>query len=467
MPPENPRTSPKKPDLVIRNGWVVTPEGTFRGGVAIADEKIAAIGADDVLPDGRDVIDAAGKHILPGVIDGHVHFREPGLTYKEDFGTGSAAAVCGGVTAVIDMPNVIPPTADAEKVREKQRLGEAKSLVDFGLLGVVLQTNTEQILPMAEAGVIGYKIFFGDTVGSLPCPDDGMCIEAFSYIAQSGLPAGVHAESRAIMNYYTNRLKAEGKNSPIYWEASRPAICEAESVAHAIFFAETFGAKLHVLHMSSKQGAWLVRDAKARGLRVTAETSPHYLLRDAKEMAEFGPLLKMNPPVRSRDHGEVLWDGLVRGYVDTIATDHSPHTMEEKGTDTTGKLLKAAIWDCISGFCGVETAVPVMLTEVNKGRMTLNHYVKLTSENPAKVWQIYPQKGAIRLGSDGDITIVDMDKEGVIDVNKLHSKNKPSPWHGWKVKGMPVCTIVRGHVQMRDGEPIGKPIGQLVRPNPA
>ena len=451
-------------DLVIKNGWVVTPEETFQGGVAIAGEKFVAIGTNDSLPDGQEVIDAKGNHILPGIIDGHVHFREPGLTYKEDFGTGSTAAVCGGVTTVIDMPNVIPPTADAEKVKEKQRLAETKSLVDFGLLGVVLQTNTDQILPMAEAGVIGFKIFFGDTVGSLPCPDDGMCLEAFSHIAQSKLPVGVHAENRQIMTYWTDKLKAEGKNSPIYWEASRPAVCEAASVAHALFFAETFGAKLHVLHMSSKQAAWMVRDAKARGLRVTAETGPHYLLRESKEMAEMGPLLKMNPPVRSIDHAEVLWDGLLHGYVDMLATDHSPHTMEEKGTDATGKLLKPAIWDCISGFCGVETAVPLMLTEVNRGRLTLHQYVRVASENPARVWQLYPKKGAIRLGSDADVTIVDMDKEGVIDANRLHSKTKPTPWHGWKVKGIPVCTVVRGHVQMREGEPVGQPIGRMLRP---
>ena len=467
MPAENSHPEVKKADLVIRNGWVVTPKVTFRGGVAIAEEKFVAIGSDDALPPAEEVIDAGGKHILPGVMDGHVHFREPGLTYKEDFGTGSAAAVCGGVTTVIDMPNVVPPTADAEKVREKQRLAEQKSLVDFGLLGVILQTNTDQILPMAQAGVIGYKIFFGDTVGSLPCPDDGMCLEAFSLIAQSKLPVGVHAESRAIMNHYTSRLKAEGKNDPIYWEASRPAVCEAESVAHALFFAETFGVKLHVLHMSSKQGAWLVRDAKARGMRVTAETSPHYLLRDAKEMAEFGPLLKMNPPVRSADHAEVLWDGLLNGYVDTIATDHSPHTMDEKGADASGKMLKPAIWDCISGFVGVETAVPLLLTEVNRGRMTLSQYVKVASENPARVWQVFPQKGAIRLGSDADLVIVDMEKEAVLDAARLHSRNKPTPWHGWKVKGIPVLTIVRGHVQMRDGEPVGKPIGRMLRPVPA
>ncbi|MBI4525217.1 MAG: dihydroorotase family protein [Deltaproteobacteria bacterium] len=453
-------------DLVIKNGWVVTPEETFKGGVAIKDEKFVALGTDDVLPTGKEEIDAKGKYILPGIIDGHVHFREPGLGYKEDFTTGSTAAVCGGVTMVMDMPNVTPPTADAEKVRDKIKLAEGKFLTDVAFFGVVVQTNIEQILPMAEAGVIGYKIFFGETIGNLPFPDDGACLDAFRFIAQSKLPLGIHAENRQIMAYHTNKLKAEGKNDPIYWESSRPDICEAESVHHAIFFAETFGTKLHVYHMSSKQAAWMVRDAKARGLRVTAETGPHYLLREYKDMAEVGPLLKMNPPVRSRDHAEVLWDGLLNGYIDMIATDHSPHTLEEKGSDITGKMTKPAIWDCISGFCGVETAVPVMLTEVNKGRMTLNHYVKLTSENPARVWQIYPKKGCIRLGSDGDVTIVDLEKEGTIDVNKLHSKNKPSPWHGWKVKGMPVCTIVRGHVQMRDGEVVGKPVGKVVRPNP-
>lgn len=451
-------------DLVIKNGWVVTPEATFKGGVAITDEKFVAIGTDDTLPQGKEEIDVKGRHILPGLIDGHVHFREPGLGYKEDFTTGSTAAVCGGITMVMDMPNVNPPTADAEKVKEKIKFAEGKFLSDYAFFGVVVQTNAGQILPMKEAGVIGYKIFFGETIGNLPFPDDGMCLEVFDLIAKSQLPVGIHAENRQIMAYYTNKLKAEGKNDPVYWEASRPDICESESVHHAIFFAETFKTKLHVYHMSSKQAAWLVRDAKARGLRVTAETGPHYLLREPKDMAQVGPLLKMNPPVRTKDHAEILWDGLLKGYVDSIATDHSPHTLEEKGCDIKGKLTKPAIWDCISGFCGVETGVPLMLTEINKGRMTLNHYVKVASENPAKVWQIYPRKGAIRLGSDGDATVVDMDKEGAIDVNKLHSKNKPSPWHGWRVKGMPVYTIVRGHVQMREGEPVGKPIGKLQRP---
>ena len=455
-----------KADLVIKNGTVVTPENTFDGGVAIHDEKFVAIGTNDSLPEGTREIDAKGKHILPGLIDGHVHFREPGMTHKEDFGTGSRSAVAGGITCVVDMPNTIPPVTHPEQVEEKKKLAEEKSLLDFALLGVVVQTNADQILPMARVGAVGYKIFFGETIGNLPFPDDGVCQDVFRNIAESRLPLCIHAENRQIMYHHLNRIKEEGKTDPVNWESTRPAICEAESVHHALFFAETFGTKMHVLHMSSKQAAGMVRDAKARGLRITAETGPHYLLREPKDMEKVGPLLKMNPPVRTRDHGEVLWDGLLNGYVDMIATDHSPHTLEEKGADADGNMLKPAIWDCISGFCGVETAVPLILTEVNKGRMSLNHYVRVASENPAKVWQVYPQKGALRVGSDGDVTIVDMDKEGAIDIHKLHSKNNPSPWHGWKVKGMPVTAIVRGHVQMQDGEPVGEPIGRMVCPVP-
>jgi len=453
-----------KADLVVKNGIVVTPHSSFEGGVAITGGKFTAVGTDDFLPEGKDVIDAGGKHILPGLIDAHVHFRDPGVIHKEDFATGSTAAVCGGITTVIDMPNQIPPTENAEQVGVKKRIAESKSLCDFAVLGVVHQTNADHILPMAKAGAIGYKIFFGETVGNLPFPDDGMCIEVFSNITESKIPLCVHAENRQIQHYWTNKLKAAGKNDPIYWEASRPALCEAESIAHIMFLAENFGTKLHIVHASTKQAVKMVRDAKARGLRFSAETQPHYLLRVASDMAEVGPLLKMNPPVRSKEHQDALWEGLLDGAIDMIATDHSPHTLEEKGCDITGKMLKPAIWDCISGFCGVETNVPLMLTQVNKGRMTLNHYVKVASENPARVWQMYPKKGAIRLGSDGDLTIVDMNKEMTIDPNKLHSKNKPTPWGGWKVKGVPVYTIVRGQVQMKDGEPVGKAIGQMQTP---
>ncbi|MDE0213768.1 MAG: dihydroorotase family protein, partial [Deltaproteobacteria bacterium] len=265
-----------KADMVIRNGTVVTPESTFDGGVAIHDGKFVAIGTNASLPEGTEEIDAKGKHILPGLIDGHVHFREPGMTHKEDFGTGSRSAIAGGITCVVEMPNTIPPVTHPEQVEEKKRLAEEKSLVDFALLGVIVQTNADQILPMARAGAVGYKIFFGETIGNLPFPDDGVCQDVFQNITESRLPLCIHAENRQIMYHHLNRIKEEGKTDPVNWESTRPAICEAESVHHAIFFAETFGTKMHVLHMSSKQAAGMVRDAKARGLRITAETGPHY-----------------------------------------------------------------------------------------------------------------------------------------------------------------------------------------------
>ena len=183
-------------------------------------------------------------------------------------------------------------------------------------------------------------------------------------------------------------------------------------------------------------------------------------------MDKAGPLLKMNPPVRTRDHGEALWDGLLNGYVDMIATDHSPHTLEEKGADIHGNMLKPAIWDCISGFCGVETGVPLMLTEVNKGRMSLNHYVKLASENPAKVWQLYPRKGALRVGADGDVTIVD-NGQGRRHRHHQAATARTTPRRGTAGgEGMPVAAVVRGHVQMQDGEPVGRPIGRMLAPTP-
>src|SRR5262249_5967165 len=193
-----------KVDLVVKNGYVVTPQETFKGGVAIAGEKFVSIGTDDSLPDGKQIIDARGLHILPGLIDAHVHFREPGVTHKEDFSTGSTAAVCGGITTIIDMPNQLPPTANAEQVDVKRKIAQSKCLCDCALLGVVHQTNADDILPMAKRGAIGYKIFFGETIGNLPFPDDGMCQIVFPNITKSGVPLCIHAENRQIQHFWTN-----------------------------------------------------------------------------------------------------------------------------------------------------------------------------------------------------------------------------------------------------------------------
>jgi dihydroorotase len=447
-------------DLIIKNGTVVTPDATVRAAVLVKDGKFAGIVSGDDLPAAREVYDASGLHVLPGVIDIHVHFRDPGVTYKEDFGTGSLAAAFGGVTTVIDMPNVLPPTSTVDGFRAKLAEASKKSYVDFGIIGVVFEENTPELPALAETGVIGFKIFMGETVGKLPSPSDGGIIEAMKVIARTGLRVGVHAEDNSIIKYYTDKFKAEGRTDPkkdyAAFPESRPNVAEAECISRAILFAQVTGAKLHIYHMSSKEGVALVGAARARGQDVTAETGPHYLLLDYTHMRQVGTMVKMNPPVRTKEDGQALWQGLSDGVVSAIATDHSPHTREEK--------IKDNIWDAIPGFCGVETAVKLILTEVNKGRMTLNQYVKVTSEGPAKVFNMYPKKGCLRIGSDADLTIVDMDREGVIKAEDLHSKNKVTPFEGFKVKGIPVATIVRGKVVMRNGKVEGAPAGQIVRP---
>lgn len=446
-----------KVDLLIKNGKVVTPEETLDAAVAVSGGKIVGIIAGSELPAAAEVYDAAGKYVLPGLIDIHVHFRDPGVTYKEDFETGSLAAAFGGITTVVDMPNVNPATSNVEAFNLKLTEASKKSFVDFGIICVVVQDNVSELVSVAEAGAIGFKVFLGETVGKIPAPNDGMLLDALRIIAKTGRRVGFHAENNEIIKHATALLKEAGRTDPKAHAEGRPNEAEADAIAKVIQFARMTGARAHIYHMSCKEGVDLVKNARAAGVDITAETGPHYLLLDVNYMDKVGSMLKMNPPVRTMDNGEKLWEGLLDGSVAAIATDHSPHTMEEK--------MKDNIWEAIPGFCGVETSVPLMLTQINKGRMTINNYVKVASEGPAKVFDMYPAKGSLRIGTDADITIVDMNKEGVLSAEKLHSKNKVTPFNGFKVKGMPVCTIVRGKFVMKDGEIIGKPgQGQLVRP---
>jgi dihydroorotase len=445
-------------DLIVKNGTVVTSDATFDADLAIDDGKIVAIAQPGELSlDAAEVYDAAGKYVLPGVIDGHVHFREPGLEYKEDFGTGSRAAVMGGVTLVLDMPNTKPPTDTPEHVELKRRLAGEKSWCDFGILGLLVQENVDQIQPMAAAGVVGYKCFLGETVGNIPAPDDGMLLDGLREVAATGLRIGFHAENNDIMQHLIRKAKASGRTDALAHVDTRPALAEVESIQRMGLFAKHTGTKIHIFHLSSKDGLDMIDEWRAKGVDVTTETGAHYSFLTSEDMRTLGSMLRMNPPVREPGHGDALVAGLVDGRVNSVATDHSPHTKEEKLNDD--------IWKAISGFAGVEISVRLFLTyAVNAGRMTLQQFVRATSEGPARVWDLYPRKGAIRLGSDGDLTIVDLDKEGVIRESEMHGKNNPTPFDGHKTRGQAVATIVRGQIVMRDGELIGSPIGRVVTP---
>jgi dihydroorotase len=443
-------------ELAIAGGTIIMPDNTFTGSVLVRDGKIAGVTAETNGGGADQVIDARGLYVLPGIIDTHVHFREPGLTHKEDFQTGSTAAVLGGVTTVADMPNTIPPTATVDAYATKRKLGEEKSYVDFSIIAVILQDSLDHIADLAAEGVLGYKIFMGPTVGGLLPPDDGAMVEALELVAQTGRRCAFHAESHQIIHHLEAKFQREGRTDPLAHVDARPVISSMEAVGRAGLFAKMTGARIHIMHESANAVCDLVRRLRSEGVDITVETAPHYLLFSAEDMERLGVLLKINDPIRYRADSDRLWDELRAGVINMIATDHSPHLPEEK--------FKDDIWEAIPGFPGVETSVRLMLTEVNRGRMTLNEYVRWASENPARVWGLYPNKGSLLPGTDADFTIVDMQRRGVIRAEQLHSKGKYTPFEGVETVGLPIFTIIRGNVQMRDGELVGKPVGRYVTP---
>jgi dihydroorotase (multifunctional complex type) len=284
-----------------------------------------------------------------------------------------------------------------------------------------------------------------------------MLIEGLHIIHELGMRCGFHAENDQIMQHLIQKLQAAGRTDPLAHLESRPAVAEVESVQRMALFAKHTGARIHIFHLSSRDGLETIEEWRRKGVDITCETGAHYCFLSADDMRVLGPVLRMNPPVREAGHGDALMDGLASGTVTSIATDHSPHLREEK--------LNPDIWQAISGFAGVETSVRLFLTyAVNSGRMTLQQFVRASSEGPAQTWGLYPTKGAIQVGADGDLTIVDLDLEGVIEEARLHGKNNLNPFEGHRTRGEAVATIVRGQIVMRDGQLVGEPRGRMARP---
>ena len=436
-------------DIVITGGEVVTADAVYRADVAIAGEKIIAVGAPETMPPANRTIDASNRKIIPGAIDSHVHFRTPGYDYKEDWQTGTGAAARGGVTTVLEMPNTNPPTATLEALKLKQGIAARQAYVDYGIYGLLDENNIDQLEALAAAGVSGFKCFMGNTFGDLPAPSDGAMLEGFEILARLGMRCTVHAENASIMARRQARLEAAGRTDTLAHLAARPEVCAVEAVSRAVIFAEWTGARLHIAHKSSKDALYILRDAKRRGVDVTVETCPQYLLLSTEDQKKLGNVLRVNPPIREPGHQEPLWEALREGVVDMIATDHAPHTPEEK--------TRASVWQCDCGFPGVETQMPLMLTEVGKGRMSLSDYVRWACVNPAKAWGFFPNKGVIQPGADADIALLDLKREWSIDQSQLFSKSKISPWHGRRVQGGPVLTMVRGRVVMEGGKLVAAP----------
>jgi len=440
----------KEVDLVIRGAQVVSPDRIFEAAVAIAGERIVAVGHDDTMPSAREEMRADGLHLLPGAIDSHVHFRDPGYPNKETWKTGSAAAALGGVTTVFEMPNTNPPTGTVEALRLKQKAAES-SYVDFGIHGLLGDDTVERLEELLDAGVTSFKAFVGNTFGNLPAPTDGALLEGFEKLAPLGIRTVVHAENSSILFRRQKKMQAAGRIDAMAHLAARPAVAEIEAIGRVLTLAEWTGARVHIAHHSAADSLYLLRAARARGVDVTAETCPQYLLLNTDHMRTLGGVMRLNPPIREPRHNQPLWDALLDGTLDMIATDHAPHAPEEK--------TRESIWDCDCGFPGVETQMPLMLTEVNRGRASLMDYVRWSSVNPAKAWGLYGTKGVIAPGAHADIAFVDMNRAGVLSQNKLQSISKISPWNGRAVRGYPLHTLLRGRFVMRDGRLVAEAAG--------
>jgi dihydroorotase len=429
-------------DLVITNGQIVTPDSVFTGSIAIKDGKILAVGEASAMPPATETFDAQGMHILPGAIDDHVHFRDPGYPHKEDWESGTAAAAFGGVTCVFDMPNTIPPTANGEILSAKHAIAASKAHIDYGLYGLLGDNTIATVPELIDGGIIGFKLYMGNTFGKIPSPDTGATLECFEVAAATGKRVSLHAENNEIMERRQKRLMAAGIKDQWAHLAARPNVVAIEAVSRAAILAEWTGARIHVLHISTAEELRPLREAKARGVDITGETCPHYFLLSTDDYARVPGIIAVNPPVREKQNQQPIFDALVDGTIDVIATDHAPHAYEEK--------TRNDIWTVDCGFPGVETQMPLMLSQVNAGRMTISDYVRMSAYNPARIWGLYPLKGALLPGSDADIAIVDLERDHVIRDAETQSRSKVSPWDGTKVKGLPIHTIVRGRFVMKD-----------------
>jgi len=431
-------------DLLIKGATLVNHAGEGLADLGVRDGRIAAIGNLAANAGGK-TLDATGLHVLPGVIDTQVHFREPGLEHKEDLASGSRAAVLGGVTAVFEMPNTKPATVSAEALADKVARGRGRMHCDFAFFVGATRENVEE-LPRLERlpGAAGVKVFMGSSTGDLLVDDEETLSRILALIERR---ATFHAEDEGRLRERAS-LRREGEPaSHSEWRDPEAALA---ATAKLLRLASAAGKRVHVLHVSTAAEMQLL--ALHKDLASTEVTPQHLTLVAPEVYQALGTKAQMNPPLRDSSHQEALWWGLAQGVVDVLGSDHAPHTLEEKSQSYPASP---------SGMPGVQTLVPVMLDHVSEGRLSLARFVDLTSAGPQRLFGI-AGKGRVAVGYDADLTIVDLKSEHVIEDAWIASKCCWTPFAGRKVRGWPAGTIVRGRVAMWEGQ-LGSACGEPVR----
>lgn len=431
-------------DLVLKGGTVVNHAGEAPADIGVKDGRIVAIGTIGEGLAGK-TIGARGLHILPGVIDTQVHFREPGLELKEDLATGSRSAVLGGVTAVFEMPNTRPPTTTAQALAAKVATATDRMYCDFAFFVGAARDNIDRLGELERLpGAAGIKVFMGSSTGDLLVDDEASLARILAAIRRR---ASFHSEDEARLR---ERMRLQREGDPSSHSEWRDAEAALASTERLLRLARQAGKRVHVLHVSTGEEMALL--ALHKDIASVEVTPQHLTLAAPEAYVTLGTKAQMNPPIRDRYHQERLWWGLNEGVVDVLGSDHAPHTLEEKS-----KSYPATP----SGMPGVQTLVPIMLDHVNAGRLSLARFVDLTSAGAQRLFGI-AGKGRIAVGYDADFTIVDLKAEQVIEESWIGSKCGWTPFAGRKVKGWPVGTLVRGRLAMWQGE-LGPAAGQPVR----
>lgn len=441
-------------DLLISRGLVVSESGIAERSVAIAGGRVAAVLSDGAAPEAREVIDARGKLVLPGLVDAHVHFREPGLTHKEDFASGSAAAAAGGVTTVMVMPTDNPLTSTPETFQEKRRLGEGRSQVDFALQAG-LGPDTSHVRALAELGAISFELFQTGAPQPLNVDDPADLLRCLQAVREVDGVTGVTPGSSSLLAHYAEVTRKTHGAARAGHAQSWPPEVEAMGVAHACLVAALADARIHLRQVSTAASVAALHALARDGF--TAEVTPHNLVLDDSALHRLGPVAKVAPPLRDQLDLMAVRRALAEGRIDIVATDHAPHTPAEKAAG------EDDIWKAPGGFPGVQTWLPLMLRLVGEGVLDYPRLVTACAAAPARIFGLYPRKGALNVGSDADLVLIDPSRPMRIDDADQVSRARRSPFHGLEAPATPVLALLRGEVVMRDGRPVGAPRGAFVK----
>ncbi len=463
-----------KMDLLIKNGYVYQHSDDFKVmNIGIKDEKIHFISKTHMEIEADHVINATGLYVLPGMIDSHVHFREPAKNPNdtETFFSGTRAAAAGGITTVLEMPNSYPCTYSTTLLNNRKNVLKDQALIDYALYGAAGSDHIDNIIPLASEGIVAYKTFMHRAPKGREAEFEGFTMtsdrelyEGMSEIRHTGLPLAIHAEHNELISYFTEYVERNFPEGDFNnHNITRNTIVETSAIHRVVYMAGEFNVPVICCHVSSPEGLHIIKKAKQDGLRIYAEMCPHYLMFDESYLHKLGPFGKCNPPLRSQKQVEVLWSYIEDGTIDYISSDHSPFPKSMKEIGYTNILKSPA------GFPGTEMLLPLMLDQVNKQKLTLQKLVELMSVNPAKVFNLYPNKGSLEIGTDADITIVDMNAKRTVDINELYTTAKESAllYEGLALHGLPAYTVVRGKVVAERGivdEP-AKGWGRLISPN--